>query len=102
MRDLEIGFFGGYHPHVVLVRKLADAADVRRDDRIVWNVGRRRMKHDHEQSGIFRDDLIDELLAVAFHRQLRVEREGQHRAKQQQRCTHYHWVLPVCNRVGEA
>ncbi len=45
------------------------------------------MKDDHEQSGIFRNNLIDDLLAVAFHGQLRVKRDAEHRGEQEKCCT---------------
>ena len=91
MSDFEVGLFRRYHPHVIFVRELADAADVRCDDRIVRNVGRRRVKDDHEQSGVSRGDLVDQLLAVAFYRQLRVERQAHHRSKQEKRGAR-HWL----------
>jgi hypothetical protein len=43
------------------------------------------VERDHQQSGIFRDDLVDKLLAVALHGQLRVNRYAQRQASQKER-----------------
>ena len=81
VRDFEVGLFGVDHPHVVLVSRLAVTADVRGDDRIAGQVRRRGVHGDDEQAGRAGEKLIDQLLRVALHRNLR-------RAWQRQRAGH--------------
>jgi len=81
--NLEIRLFGVDDPHVVLVGGLAVSADVRSDDGIAGHVRRRSVQSDNEQTRRLRDELIDQLLPIALHGQLRVGGQREAGSEQQ-------------------
>ena len=74
VRHLEVGLAGVDDPHVVVIRRLADAADVRGHDRVARHPRRRDVHGDHQQPRSLRDDFVGEVLRVTLHRQFGGER----------------------------
>ena len=92
VRDLEVRLFGVDHPHIVLVGWLAVTADVRSNDGIVGHLRCGRVHGDNEQARGPCDDLVDQLLPVALHGNLRVARHREGTGKQDQNGTQHETV----------